>query len=268
LGAARRHLDDTIYQLIRARRQKGDVNGEDLLSTMLRLQQEPSNQAFLTDQSIRDELLTMLTAGHETISSALAWTWYLLARHPEAEQRVHDELAAALAGRRPTIEDLPKLSYARMVFAESMRLYPPVWASARRLVRDLDIGGYRIPDGACVYFTQYLVHRDARFHPDPNRFNPERFLPDEQAKRPKYAYFPFGGGNRQCIGEGFAWTEALLLIAALAQHWRFRLVAGHPIEVDPLIALQPKFGIRMILEKRRPSTPRRTEPSETHGAAV
>jgi cytochrome P450 len=270
LGRARSYLDQTVYRLICTRRDAGTVDGKDLLSMLLRLKLhgDPETRKFITDRMIRDEVLTMLTAGHETISSALAWTWHLLSLHPEAEQALHEELETVLAGRQPSVEDLPKLRYTRMVFSESMRLYPPVWAAARSTMAELNVGGYRIPTRSRIYFTQYLVHRDARFHPDPDRFDPERFLPGEQAKRPKFSYFPFGGGNRQCIGEGLAWMEALLLIAFLGQRWRFRPVPGHPIEVEPLIALQPKFGMRMILEERRVIRQPHTEPLETHDAAV
>ncbi len=253
LGAARKYLDGKIYQLIQARRQEGSINGKDLLSMLLRLQLQADEETrrFVTDKLIRDEVITMLTAGHETISSALSWTWHLLGQHPQAEAALHEELESVLAGRTPGVEDLPKLRYTRMVFSESMRLYPPVWAAAR-----------------CVYFTQALVHRDSRFFPDPDRFDPERFLPGERAKRTNCSYFPFGAGNRQCIGEGFAWMEGLLLIAALAQQWRFRSLDNHPVEVEPLIALQPKFGMRMVLQKRPVSSSSNKELAEAHGTAI
>ncbi len=250
LGRARKYLDGKIYELIRSRREANDLEGKDFLSMLLRYQKDNAGRGYVTDKQIRDEIMTMLTAGHETISSALAWTWYLLSENPEAEQKLHEELDAVLKGKSPAAEDIPKMRYTRMIFSETMRLYPPVWSSARRPVNDLDIRGYTIPKDSCVYFSQYLVHRDPRFFPQPERFDPERFSPEETLKRPKFAYFPFGAGNRQCIGEGFAWTEGILLIAALAQKWRFRFVPGHPIQLKPLIALQPKFGIKMVLEKR------------------
>lgn len=270
LGVARRYLDGKIYQLIRTRREEGSINGKDLLSMLLRLQLQADEKTrrFVIDRLIRDEVITMLTAGHETISSALAWTWHLLSQHPKAEQTLQDELETVLGSRMPGVEDLPKLRYTRMVFSESMRLYPPVWAAARCVLSEMEVGGWQLPVYSRVYFTQVLVHRDARFFPEPDRFDPERFLPGERSKRTNCSYFPFGAGNRQCIGEGFAWMEGLLLIAALAQQWRFRPLTGHPIEVDPLIALQPKFGIRMVLEKRRPSHHPDKELVETHDAAV
>lgn len=270
LGVARRYLDDKIYRLIRTRREEGEVVGKDLLSMLLRLQLQAGEKEreFITDKLIRDEAITMLTAGHETISSALAWTWHLLSQHPKAEQTLHDELETVLGGRLPGAEDLPKLRYTRMVFSESMRLYPPVWAAARCVLAEIKIGGYLLPIRSRVYFTQALVHRDSRFHPDPDRFDPERFLPGERSKRTSCSYFPFGAGNRQCVGEGFAWMEGLLLIATLAQQWRFHPVDGHPIEVEPLIALQPKFGMRMVLEKRHPLLRPQKELLETHGTVV
>ncbi len=270
LGKARRHLDGVIYRLIATRREEGQVAGNDLLSTLLRVQLYGSDRdrELVTDKVIRDEVITMLTAGHETISSALTWTWHLLAEHPEAEQKLHDELDTVLGSRQPSVEDLPRLQYTRMVFSESMRLYPPVWSAARRAMEALEVGGYSIPKGSFLAFTQYLIHRDARFHPEPDKFNPERFLPGEQAKRPKFSYFPFGAGTRQCIGEGFAWMEGLLLIAALAQQWRFHSVPSHPVEVEPLIALQPKFGIHMRLKKRCATEQTQKELLEVYGATV
>ncbi len=268
LGRARAHLDSKIYELMEDRRNKNKLDGPDLLSMLLRLQAAGEGGEYLKDKQIRDEIITMLMAGHETISSALAWTWYLLSQHPEVEKKFHEEIETVFKGRTPTGEDLPALQYTRMVFSETMRLYPPVWLAARRPVEDLEIGGFNIPKGSGIYFVHYLIHRDPRFHQDPECFNPERFLPEEKAKRPKFYYFPFGAGNRSCIGEGFAWTEGLLLMAAIAQKWRFHLMPGQRIGLKPLIALQPKFGMRIILEKRKPAEHFKKEPLAAHGTRI
>ena len=155
----------------------------------------------MSDAQVRDEAMTIFLAGHETTANALAWTWHLLAQHPDVEGRLHQEMDAALDRRPATAADAARLPYARMVLAESMRLYPPAWAVGRRALEDVEIGGYTIPKGTVVLFSQYLLHRDARFFPDPDRFDPDRWLPDRQKGRPKFAYFPFGGGTRVCIGE-------------------------------------------------------------------
>jgi cytochrome P450 len=156
-----------------------------------------------------------------------------------------------LSGKCPTVDDVPKLIYTKMVLSESMRLYPPVWAAARRPDHeDLELGKYTIPRDSTIFYSQFFVHRDERFFPNPDRFDPERFTPEEETKRPKFAYFPFAGGHRKCIGEGFAWQEGLLALAVIATRWRFRLVKGHPVALAPLTALKPKYGLRMVLEKR------------------
>ena len=163
---------------------------------------------------------------------------------------MHNEIDGVLAGRRPSFEDFKNLKYTEMVFSESMRLYPPAWGLGRRALVDVVIGEYLIPAGSLVLMSQYVMHRDERYYPDPERFDPERFTPEAQAGRPKYAYFPFGGGARQCIGESFAWMEGVLLLATLAQKWRFELVKGHPVEPEAVITLRPKHGMRMVVRKR------------------
>lgn len=203
----------------------------------------------MSDQQLRDEVMTLFLAGHETTANALAWTWFLLAEHPEVDLRLAAELDRVLGGRPPTLDDLPALPYTRMVFSEAMRLYPPAWLLGRRAARDCSIGGYGIPRGAVVLVSQWVVHHDPRWYPDPFRFDPDRWAADVPA-RPKYAYFPFGGGPRRCVGEAFAWAEGLLVLATLAQGWRMRLVPGHPVVPDPLITLRPRHGIRVVLERR------------------
>jgi cytochrome P450 len=204
----------------------------------------------MTDQQLRDEVMTIFLAGYETTANALTWTWYLLSQNPEAELRMHEEIAAVLGGRDATIEDVPKLRYTRIVAAESMRLYPPAWAMGRRAVRDFPLGDYFLPAKTSVFMSQYVMHRNPKYFPDPLRFDPERFSPEQESQRPRFAYFPFGGGARQCIGESFAWMELVLVLATIAQKWRLRLVPGHPVEPQPLITLRPRYGMKMTVHSR------------------
>jgi cytochrome P450 len=245
-------FDAIVYRMIRERRTDG-AGVNDLLSALLRVPDE-DGRAALTDEEVRDETLTMLMAGHETTAHALTWTWYLLSQHPEVEQKLHSELDSVIERRLPRIDDLEALPYNRMVFSEAMRLYPPVWIVARRNPKPWSLGRYTIPPGSFIFMSQYLMQRDARFFPDPDRFDPERWRPEVAAQRPKYSYFPFGGGSRQCIGEGFAWVVGLLALAAIAQRWRLSLAPGQRIGLEPLITLRPKYGMRMILQRRVVST--------------
>ena len=246
---ARARLDATIYRLIDERRRSGTDHG-DLLSMLLMAQDTEGDGGGMSDLQLRDEAMTIFLAGHETTANALTWTWYLLSQHPEAEARVHAEVDSALGGRLPTADDLAALPYTRMVLAESMRLYPPAWIVGRRALGPFDANGYTIPPRSIVLLCQYVIHHDRRWFPDPERFDPGRFMPDQQADRPKFAYFPFGGGPRVCIGEQFAWMEGVILLATIAQRWRLRLVAGHPVALQPIITLRPKFGMRMAVEAR------------------
>jgi cytochrome P450 len=240
----RRRLDATIYRIITEHRATGMDRG-DLLSALL-LAQDSS----MTDTQIRDEVMTMFLAGHETTATVLTWTWYLLSQHPEIEAKLHAEIDEVLSGRPPTLEDVPRLVYTWMVLKESARLYPPAWAIGRRVQQDYPIDKYVIPAGAGVMLCQYLVHRDPRYYPDPLRFAPDRWVPEDGETRPKFAYFPFGGGPRVCIGETFAWMEAILALATLARHWKLRLVPGHPVKLQPLVTLRPKYGLKMTAHHR------------------
>ena len=204
----------------------------------------------LNSEELRDEVMTIFLAGYETVANALAWTWLLLGQNPAAEARLHVELDSVVEDRLPTLQDLPRLPYTEMVIAESMRLYPPAWAMGRQATQDVEIGPYRFPAGTYLYLSQYIVQRDPAWFPDPLAFRPERFTAESKAQRPKFAYFPFGGGGRQCIGESFAWMEAALVLATLAQRWRLKVVENHPIALQPKITLRPKFGIRVIPELR------------------
>jgi cytochrome P450 len=181
------------------------------------------------------------------------WTWYLLAENPDPTEKLHCELDKALSGRLPEVSHLESLPYAKMIFAESMRLYPPIWIIGRHALCDVNINGHIIPKGSYIHVSQFLMHRDARYFPDPGRFDPERWTPEATAARPKFSYFPFGGGGLQCIGEGFAWTQGLLTIATVASRWRMRLVPGHRIELEPQITLRSRYGMPMTLERRKRS---------------
>jgi cytochrome P450 len=204
----------------------------------------------MDDRQLRDECMTLFVSGHETTAVALTWTWYLLSQNPEVEARLHEEIDSVLRGRLPTFDDLPQLRYAEMVMAESMRLYPPAWTLARMTVEPYQIRGYRLPSGTLLMMSQWVMHRDPRFFGDPERFDPQRWTPEARAARPRFSYFPFGGGPRQCVGESFAWTEGILLLVTLAQRWTMRLVPGHPVEPQPRLTLRPKYGMKMMLRKR------------------
>jgi cytochrome P450 len=209
----------------------------------------------MADIQVRDEALTLFLAGHETTAQALTWTWYLLSQHPDHERRLHEEIDAVLGDRVPTFDDLPRLPYTEKVFAEVLRLYPPAWAIGRKSKEEFELGGIKIPGQSICILSPYVVHRDARWFPDPERFDPERRTPEMRDARPKFSYFPFGGGARACIGERFAWMEGMLIIATLAQRWKFRLAPGHSVEPLALITLRSKHGMRMILEPRPGQTP-------------
>jgi cytochrome P450 len=246
---ARKHLDEVVHRMIAASRASG-VDSGDLLSMLIRARDDEDNTA-MSDEQLRDEIITIFLAGYETVANALAWTWMLLGQNPEAAAKLHAELDEVLAGRLPTLEDLPRLRYTEMVVAESMRLYPPAWAMGRQATTDITIGPYFLPKGTYFFFSQYLIQRNPENFPDPLRFEPERFTPENKAGRSKFVYFPFGAGNRQCIGEAFAWMEAILVLATLAQKWRLRLVPGQKLEVQPKITLRPKYGVRVIPELRQ-----------------
>ncbi|HEX8338709.1 MAG TPA: cytochrome P450 [Pyrinomonadaceae bacterium] len=248
---ARARLDRVIYRIIEERRREGRDRG-DLLSTLLHAVDEEGDRTGMTDEQLRDEAMTIFLAGHETTANALAWTLYLLSQNPEAEARLHEELDEVLPGRAPAAEDFPRLRYTEMVVAEAMRLYPPAWAVGRLALEDHEVGGYLIPRGSLVLVSQYVMHRDPRFWPDPERFDPGRFTPEAKSARPQFSYFPFGGGTRRCVGEGFAWMEAVLILATLARRWRLRLAPGAVVRPRPRITLRPAGGgIPMTVEARQ-----------------
>jgi len=247
---ARATLDKVVQRMIADHRRDG-VDRGDLLSMLLRSRDEETDHSGMSDEQLRDEVLTIFLAGYETVANALTWTWYLLSQNPDAESRLHAEIDAVLGDERlPTLEDLPGLRYAEMVFAESMRLYPPAWAMGRQSTAEVELGPYRFRAGTYFFFSQYIIQRSAEYFPDPLRFDPNRFSPENKAGRPRFAYFPFGGGGRQCIGEAFAWMEGVLMLTTIAQRWRLRFVAGQAVDVQPKITLRPKYPMVFVPEPR------------------
>lgn len=244
--AARRMLDEMIFSTIAARRASGEDPG-DMLSMLLLARDEETGEG-LSDAEIRDEMVTLLIAGHETVASALTWSWYLLSQHVAVRQRLEEEVQQVLNGRFPTIADLEKLPYARQIFDETLRLYPPAWLITRRALEDDPIGDHTIPAGSILILSPYVTHRNPAFWPNPLGFDPQRFTPEAALQRPRYAYIPFGGGPRLCIGDRFALMEAPLIMTAVAQRFRLNLLPGHPVIMDPLVTLRPRHGILMSLE--------------------
>jgi cytochrome P450 len=245
LKRALKRLDAVVYGMIRARRERPE-DRDDLLSMLLEAQDEDNANARMTDTQVRDEVMTLFLAGHETTANALCWTWVQLSQNPAIFEKMRAELKTVLGDRLPTLADYPSLKYTEMVFSESLRLYPPAWIVGRRALEDLELGGYAIPKGSIVVMSQYLSHRDPRYWENPEIFDPERFTPEAKAKRPPLAYFPFGAGPRGCIGEGFAWMEGVLVMATLAQKWRLDLVPGQTIEASPQFTLRPKGSVKAV----------------------
>lgn len=250
LRRARARMNDLIVRVIEDRRRSGEDRG-DLLSMLIAAQDTEGDGSGMTDQQLRDEVVTILMAGHETTAVAMSWAWYLLSQNPDIEAKLHAELTEVLGGRTPTADDMPKLTYTRAIVAETMRLYPPAWILERRAVSDYQIGDFRVKRGALVLMSQMLIHRDPRWWPNADAFIPDRWLDTEaMAARPKFAYFPFGAGTRICIGEQFAWMEAVLCMATIAQRWRMRHDPTHVVDGEALVTLRPRYGMRMQLEKR------------------
>ena len=238
-------IDRIVFRII-AERRASDYDQGDLLSMLLQAQDDDGSQ--MTDAQLRDEVMTLFLAGHETTALALSWSWYLLATHPHAEQKFHAELDEVLGGRAPNVSDLLRLKYTEMIAKEAMRLYPPAYAVGREAIEETEIGGFRVPKGTQLFAFQWVTQRDARYFDEPEQFKPERWENTEQL--PKYAYFPFGGGPRQCIGNYFAMMEIVLLLATIGQRFRFSLDPDHEVEVLPVLSLRPKTGIKVIIEPR------------------
>lgn len=246
---ARERLDGHIYRMMCARRTTG-AEPSDLLSMLLLAQDAENDGQGLTDRQVHDEVLTVFLAGHETTASALTWSWWLLAQHPEAERLLHTEIDQVLGDRMPRLADLPSLPYANGIFSEALRLYPPAAIIFRRALEDHRVGEYIIPRGGIVMLSQYIMHRDPRFYPNPDVFDPSRWTPVARASRPRYCYFPFGGGPRVCIGEGFATMEGVLVLSTIAQRWSLRSDAAAPVPQDPRLGTRPSDRLCLRLERR------------------
>jgi cytochrome P450 len=244
-----RQLDKVVYALIARRRAELGENDADLLSMLLSARDEDGTR--MTDLQLRDESITLLLAGHETTALALSWSLYLLAQNPEVATQLHAELDAVLARRLPTLDDVPRLTFTAKVIKESMRLYPPAWGVVRMSAAECQLGGYRIPKRSSVILSQWVMHRDPRYFPDPTRFDPNRWTDSFERDLPRFAYFPFGGGPRLCIGAAFATMEATLVLAVVAQRFRFHLDPTCEVVPQPSITLRPKNGLRLRLESRK-----------------
>ncbi len=245
--SAVRHLNGVVDDLISARRTNGGGRG-DLLDMLLEARDEDTGES-MGERQLRDEVMTILTAGYETTARALSWTWYLIDANPHVRGKLERELDLS-NGRTPAFGDLDKLTYTKMVVQESMRVFPPVWGLSRLVAREDAFGGYRIPKGSRVVISQYVTHRHPDFWEKPETFDPARFTPERSAGRPRYAYFPFSGGPRQCIGNNFATMEATLILATIARRYRLTLAPGHTVEPEPSFTLRARHGMRMVPAKR------------------
>ncbi len=241
---------DRIIQTFISRRRAGGGDPGDLLSMLMSVRYEDGTQ--MSDQQVRDEVMTLFLAGHETTALALSWSFALLAEHPQVEARLVEEIETALGDKAPDVADVPRLPYVAQVLKESMRVYPPAWILARQALRDVDIGGYRIPAKAFVSMSEWVVHHDARWFAEPERFLPERWTEEFESRLPKHAYFPFGAGPRGCIGRPLAMMEASLFLTTILQRFRFTLAPGYRLVPEASLSLRPKRGVRGILDRRRP----------------
>src|SRR5215831_7766462 len=256
--SAKKKLDSIVYNMIKEHRDnesKGVYHKEDLLYTLLQAQDTEAGIGKMTDLQLKDEVMTIFLAGHETTSNALTWTFYLLSQHPTAEGRLYAELSSVLGDkdikRIPTIEDIPKLEYTEKIFRESMRLYPPAWSLDRQVINDYKVDKYVIPVGSIILMSQYVMHHNSRYFSNPDVFYPDRWTKEAKLHLPRFSYFPFGGAIRGCVSEPFAWMEGILLLATICRHWKTYLDRDHKVELKPLITLRPKYGMRMKLESRK-----------------
>ncbi len=246
---AKQTLDNLVLDIINSRRQN-PTERNDLLSMLMSARDEETGEG-MSDKQLQNEAITLLVAGHETVASGLAWTWYLLAEHPDIADKLRSELREVLNGSNPSFEKLPQLKYTRRVFDETLRLYPPAWGMPRYPKEDDEINGYLIPKDSIVTVGAFMIHRHPEFWENPDTFNPDNFLPEKVNQRPKFAYFPFGGGKRICIGQNFALMEATIIIALIGQRFKLELLPNQNIEIDPTFTLRPKNGIKVKVWKRK-----------------
>jgi len=244
--AGRAVMHAVVDQVIRERRPSAGQT-DDLLSSLL-VADDQINDA--SDRQLHDEVMNLLIAGYETTANAMSWAWYLISQHPKVEDCLHQELDRVVGDRSPTMADFEALRLTQNVIRESLRLYPPLWIIWRRTLEDYPINGYVAPAGSLVLMCQHVTHRDKRYFPEPLRFNPDRWTEEFKEHMPKFAYFPFGGGSRQCIGDRFGFLEAVLVVATIARKWKLTLATGHPVVPAPLFTLRPKYGLRMIATRR------------------
>lgn len=242
-------LDTIIYRIIDQRR-AGINNKADLLSLLLQLKDEEDGTQ-MTNKQLRDEVMTLFLAGHATTANALTWMWLLLSQHPNVVEKLQQELKTVLNGQTPTFADFPKLRYATQIIQESMRLYPPVWGISREVLQDCEIGGYHLRAGATVFLNQWVIQRDSRFFDNPEKFDPDRWTDKQLDRLTNYAYFPFGGGQRLCIGKDFAMMETVLLLATIASKFRLILQSDHPVVLHASLSLRPKHGIKMLVAQQQ-----------------
>jgi len=242
-------VDRMVYSMIEDRRKTGSDPG-DLLSMLLSARD--LDGGAMSEKQVRDEALILFAAGHETTANALSWTWYLVSQHPDVAAKLQEEVDSLLGKTNPpTFSDVPKLTYATNVFTEAMRLYPPAWILTRQATKDCTIGEYLVPEGTDVLMSQFVVHHDPRFFENPEKFDTDRWTKEMRTKFPRFAYFPFGGGPRSCVGEPFAWMEGVLIISRMAQGWNLSLAQKNKVEMLPRITLRPKNGIKMKVTKRK-----------------
>ncbi|MFL6515090.1 MAG: cytochrome P450 [Chthoniobacterales bacterium] len=246
--SAMARLDAVVYRIIGERRASGIDHG-DLLSMLLMAKDEETGET-MSDLQLRDEAMTIFLAGHETSANAMSWTWYLLSRNPDVEAEFHREIDSVLAGRLASLADISALNVTSGIFAEALRLYPPVWAIGRQATRECQIGDCTIPAGSVAIVSPFVTQRDERWFPDPNKFEPRRWTPERRSSRPRFSYFPFSAGSRACLGEAFAGIEGVLCLATIAQSWRFKCVPDHPVVLQPQLTLRARHGIKMRVEPR------------------